>query len=134
MSFIAFADKVIDLHSSTVTLLEKDFNIDSVSYSSVSLGGTRPHRFNQQVLQAWQSNERVNQSLITVGRSSLKYLSMKRQFPRTILSANFEMLDSLDKGDVWAFWFWKYIICKNFFCKTKHWILNFKFCAQTSEE
>ena len=48
----------------------------------------------------------------------LKYLIMKRQFSRAILSGNFTMLSSLNKGDVWALWFRKYIISKDFFCKT----------------
>lgn len=38
--------------------------------------------------------------LKTVGRNLMKYLFMKRQVSRTILSGNFKMLDSLNKGDV----------------------------------
>ena len=59
---------------------------------------------------------------------------MKRQFSRAILSSNFRMLDSLNKGDVWALWLQKYIILMNFFCKTKALLIEFKFCVQTSEE
>ena len=44
---------------------------------------------------------------------------MKRQFSRVILSNNFRMLDSLNKGDVLALRLRKYIIGENFFCKTK---------------
>ena len=54
------------------------------------------------VLQVWKSNERVNQFLKIVGRHLLKYLFMKRQFSRTLLSGSFRMLSSLNKGDVWA--------------------------------
>ena len=59
---------------------------------------------------------------------------MKRQFSGTILSGNFRMLDSLNKGDVWALQLQKYVILEDFFCKTKSLLIEFKFCAQTSEE
>ena len=47
-----------------------------------------------------KSDERVNQFLKIVSRNLLKYLSMKRQFYRAILSGNFAMLDYLNKGEL----------------------------------
>ena len=49
-----------------------------------------------------KSDERVKQFLKTASGNLLKYLFMKRQFYRAILSDNFIMLDYLNKGDVWA--------------------------------
>ena len=47
-----------------------------------------------------KSDERVNQFLKIVSRNLLKYLFMKRQFYRAILSGNFVMLDYLNKGEL----------------------------------
>ena len=69
-----------------------------------------------------------------VGRHFLKYLFMKRQFSTAILSGNFRILRSLNKGDVWALRFRKYVIRKDFFCKTNNLLIEFEFCVQTSKE
>ena len=53
---------------------------------------------------------------------------------RTTSSNNFGMLDSLNKGDVRAIQFQKYIIRRDFFCKTKSVLIEFVFCAQTSDK
>ena len=81
-----------------------------------------------------ESDERVNQLLKIVGRNLLKYLFIKRLFSRAILSGKFRMFDSLNKGDVWSLRLRQYIIRKDFFFKTKGLLIEFKFCAQTSEE
>ena len=44
------------------------------------------------------------------------------------------MLSSLNKGDVWALWFRKYIIHNVFFWKTNSLLIEFEFCAQTIEQ
>ena len=85
-------------------------------------------------MQVWKSDERINQFLNIVGRHLLKYLFMKRQFSRAILSITFRMLSSVNKGNTWALWFRKYIIRKDFFCETNNLLIEFKCCAQTSEE
>ena len=53
---------------------------------------------------------------------------------RTTSSDNFGMLDSLNKEDVRAIQFQKYIIRMDFFCKTKSVLIEFVFCAQTSDK
>ena len=60
-------------------------------------GTTMQPKLDQQVLQVWKSDERLNQFLKIVGRHLLKYLLIKRQFSRVILSGNFRMLSSLNK-------------------------------------
>ena len=69
-----------------------------------------------------------------MGRHLLKYLFMKRQFSRAILSITFRMLSSLNKWDISALWFRKHIIRRAFFCETNSLLIKFKFCAQTSDE
>ena len=64
-----------------------------------------------------------------MGRNLMKYLFMKRQVSRTILSGNFKMLDSLNKGDVLVSWFRRYVICKDVFCKAKSFSIEFEFSA-----
>ena len=44
------------------------------------------------------------------------------------------MLSSLNKGDVWALCFRKYIIRNVFFWKTNSLLIEFEFCAQTIEQ
>ena len=54
----------------------------------------------QKVLQLWKSDETVNEVLKIGRRNLLKYLFMNRQYSGAILSGNFRMLSSLNKGDL----------------------------------